>query len=707
MAGSLLDLYATLSIDTSGYDKGMNDAEKRATQFGNTSDNTGKKVQKLGPMTVAAGNLIASGLKKAGSAMTSMGKYAISSSIDAETSFAKVGTIMDTTVVSSEDMEKAIVGLSSQFGVSVGDISDSVYNVISATGDTANAVSLVEKATMLAKGGFAETGDAVSVLTTAINAYGLSMEDAEHISDSLITVQNLGVTTVGELSSQMGKAIATGAAYGVNLENLETGYIALTKAGIGTAESTTYMSSMMNELGDSGSDVAGILQEKTGKSFGQLMEDGTSLGDVLKILYDSCNGDSEAFMNLWGSAEAGKAASAIAGQGFEEFNDWLTQVGESAGATETAYKQMSETTAEKIEQLKTSFTNLGTEAIEPIRAKIEEFLPKVIEMIQSVDIDAVYEKLGSLVPVIEGVAVAIGVVTAGITAYNIVQGIKLAMEAAEVTTLGGLIAAEAGAAAATLAAVAPFIAVAAAIAGAIAIGVLIVKNWDEIKAKAVELAGKVAEKWNEFTQATAEFGGKVIDKVKEVWESVTEKFDGIKTAFDEVMKKPGELWDEIKETFGSISSFLSDTIDDILDLFDFDWSFPAPKLPHIAWHWEDISVFGADIMSYPSFDGIEWYAKAMDAGYMFNSPTILGGKGFGDAGAEMVIGRDSMMDMISDAQSEGMNNVINVLLRIVDVMESYFPEFADKSGFSYDDFVNNTAHKMGNRIKEIDYVGGY
>ena len=49
-------------------------------------------------------------------------------------------------------------------------------------------------------------------------AYGLSADDASRIADEFILVQNKGVTTVDELASNMGRAISTGSAYGVNLE---------------------------------------------------------------------------------------------------------------------------------------------------------------------------------------------------------------------------------------------------------------------------------------------------------------------------------------------------------------------------------------------------------------------------------------------------------------------------------------------------------
>ena len=286
--------------------------------------------------------------------------------------FAKVETIMDTSQVNVSDMEKSIRETAVAMGVDAGELSDAVYNAISATGDTAGAVDLVATATKLAKAGFTDSTSALGVLTTAMNAYGMSADEAEELSDSLITTQNLGVLTMSELSGAMGKAIATGSAYGVNIHNLESGYIALTKSGINVNEATTYLSGMMKELGTSGSKAAKILQEKTGQSFGQLMKSGASLGDVLDVLLESVNGDTEAMMNLWGSAEAGKAANAIISQGLNTFNDNLAKVTKSAGTTQAAYTTMSETTAQKTAILQTSIKELGLSIYEDLDGPVSD-----------------------------------------------------------------------------------------------------------------------------------------------------------------------------------------------------------------------------------------------------------------------------------------------------------------------------------------------
>lgn len=307
-------------------------------------------------------------------ATVDFGKSAINAGMEWETSFAQVQTIMDTTQMSTEDMSSAIQKLSSEMGISANELAGTVYNAISATGDTANSVALASQASKLATAGFTDTGSALSVLTTAMNAYGLSASEAEHISDSLIQVQNLGVTTVSELASSMGKAIASASAYGVDLSNLESAYVSMTKAGINTAESTTYISSMLKELGDEGSDVGAILAENTGKSFAQLMSEGATLGDVLGILNESVDGDATALMNLWSSAEAGKASNAIISQGLQEFNSNLEQISSTAGTTETAYETMADTLEHKTDVFKTLGTNLLTSVYDGMSGELGEFV---------------------------------------------------------------------------------------------------------------------------------------------------------------------------------------------------------------------------------------------------------------------------------------------------------------------------------------------
>lgn len=271
---------------------------------------------------------------------------------DFETSLAKVSTLVDTSVVSMDEMGEGARELAVEYGMSASDINEAVYQSISASVDAADAVEFVGKATKLAKAGFTDSATAVDTLTTAINAYGMSADDATHISDVLVNTQNLGKTTVNELGSSMGQVIPSAAAYGVSLENLASAYVSMTKQGINTANATTYINGMFTELASEGSDVAKILNEKTGKSFGQLMNDGMSLGDVLQVVYESVGYNSEAFANLWGNVRAGKGALALANGGVEEFNATLASMVNATGVVDSAFGKIDGTTQEQYNRMK-------------------------------------------------------------------------------------------------------------------------------------------------------------------------------------------------------------------------------------------------------------------------------------------------------------------------------------------------------------------
>ena len=335
---------------------------------GNTKLDTSGFTQGVSSMTVAAGTLIADLVKTASSQLTNLAQSAIRKGSVYETSLAKVGTIADLGKLSIQKLGSQITDMSNTMGIAATDIAEATYQAISAGQDTANAVEFAGQAAKLATAGFTSTTSAVDILTTALNAYGLSADQATHVSDVLLTTQNLGKTSVDELSSSMGKVIPLAAAYNVSVENLSSGLAVMTANGIATAEATTYTKSMLNELGDTGSSVGKILQQQTGKSFAQLNAEGKSLGDVLQILYDSVGGDSTAFAGLWSSVEAGTGALSLASGGADKFNGVLAQMVDSAGATDTAYQTMTDTFQHSMESLQTTAENLSIdlfEAMEP------------------------------------------------------------------------------------------------------------------------------------------------------------------------------------------------------------------------------------------------------------------------------------------------------------------------------------------------------
>lgn len=312
-------------------------------------------------------------IKKAAQAGFEFGKESLGAAATAQTAFAKVSTLLSSDTNTEAYFDK-IRKASQETGVAVADFSEAVYNALSASVDEAKAVEFTTSAVKLAKGGFTDTATAVDVLTTAINAYGLEASDATKISDKLITTQNLGKTTVGELAQNLGRSIPTARAYNVSIDELLASYAVMTKNGNQAAESTTLINAMLNEVGKSGTATAKIIKEKTGHSFSELMASGTSLTNVLKILSDSASASGLAINDLFGSAEAGKGANILLNN-VQDVNAAVAAMGDSAGATESAYSKVMDTLSEKTAKLKNNWElvkeSLGTVVLPAVSGVVD------------------------------------------------------------------------------------------------------------------------------------------------------------------------------------------------------------------------------------------------------------------------------------------------------------------------------------------------
>lgn len=341
-----------------------------------TLEKIAEVTEKVGNKSADLGNKMLPVTAAITGATAATGKMAM----EFEDAMAKLSTIADMTEKPLGELQTEIMDLSDQTGISATEIANNVYDAISAGQKTGDAVSFVSNATKLAKAGFTDSASSLDILTTAMNAYEMSADEVTKVSDLLIQTQNLGKTTVGQLSSSMGKVIPTAKANNVAIDQLCAGYSILTAKGIATAESTTYMNSMLNELGKGGTTADKVLREKTGKSFSELSAEGKTVGDVLQILKDYADETNVTFTDLWSSSEAGKAGLVLLGNGADDFNNRLEEMNNSTGATDTAFDKL-DTNSNKIKislnQLKNTATELGETVMEMAAPVIERLSEKV------------------------------------------------------------------------------------------------------------------------------------------------------------------------------------------------------------------------------------------------------------------------------------------------------------------------------------------
>ncbi len=178
----------------------------------------------------------------------------------------------------------------------------------------------------------------------------------------------------------------------------------------------------------------------------------------------------------------------------------------------------------------------------------------------------------------------------------------------------------------------------------------------------------------------------VINTVKN---TVTNVVNSIKTTisnvFNGIKSTATNVWNAIKTAITKPVETAKNTVKGLIDkikgFFNFKWSLPDLKMPHIS----ITGNFSLKPLSVPKFS-IKWYAEAMDDPLILNGATIFGAAGSqllggGEAGSEVVAGADTLMNMIRSALDEGPTGsgsaLDDRLDRLFDLLAEYFPQLAN------------------------------
>lgn len=430
------------------YKSDLDQTNNALRDTGSESQKAGSSIKSTADAVNALANLeafrmIAEDAKKLADAMLECANSASSF----QTAMAKVETLAHAGA-GLDAMATDIKNAAQAMGVSSSSFADGVYQAMSAGIAASDAIKFTQDMTKLAIGGFTSSATAVDIVTTAINAYGMSVEDATHIMDNLISTQNLGKTTVDELAQSMGRVIPSASAYSVNIDNVSAAYAELTAKGIKTREATTYMASMLKELGDSSKDVSKTIKELSGQTFGQFMESGKSLGDALNILWESVDRDKEAFMGLWSSAEAGKAAFNLVSDSGVRFNELLGEMQNNAGLADENFRIMANTAEMLDARWETAVENLKIAIGDSLLPVLDSMKEKGIEILEPFTefVNNNPQLVAALAAMVGGVVAVTTAVTAcatAVTLLNVAMGnipglVSMLAGGAIVGAIGGL-----------------------------------------------------------------------------------------------------------------------------------------------------------------------------------------------------------------------------------------------------------------------------
>ena len=618
---------------------------------------------------------------------------------------------------------------------------DNVIKATCATGESAEALTQsFENVSSKIVGDFGDIGSTLGEVNTR---FGYTGEELESCTEDFLRFSEItgvdGTTAVQSVSRALNDA-------GIPLDDYGTLLDQLAKAGqsagidvTSLADSLSANGSVMRSMGFDTAETVALLSQfelsganssvmLTGmkKAMANWADEGkngnTEFANLVEGIKNGSVSASDA-IDVFGTKAGPMLVDAIKSGKFE-YNDMLKTIKDSKGTTDNTFDELIDGGYEAdlaAQNAKLAFAEIGDTVLTTVAPAFDDVAEAVGAMADgfSAAVEWGKENQGVLV----AIASVVGVLTAAITAYNVVQGIKAAMEAANVTTVWALVSAHIAQAAAAIAAVAPYVLVAAAIAAVIAVIVLCVKHWDTIKAKITEVAKKVKEKVLEIKNQITEKLNAAKQKAVEIFENIkkgisdkisqaktkcVELFNKIKTSVTEkissLRSKVSEIFNSIKEKImtpinnartkvastieslrsgfsskieslrSKVSSIFSsikdkitkpietarDKVKGIIDKIKGFFSNMKLSLPKIKL--PHFSLSGKLSLNPPSVPklSIDWYKH----GGIMTRPTIFGFNGSslmagGEAGAEAILPIDKLKDYIADTVEDKMN-VVNL-----------------------------------------------
>ena len=371
---------ALKDVDYSKLGMTVKEAEKAVSE---SIDKQKAKVEELKNKLTTTYNDVKNVLRNIGAVIVAAALTSNKAFVDLEKQIKKVQTISND---SFETISDHVRNLATETGTSVNDLTEALYQTVSAIGDVAGKYEVLATANKLAVGGFTTTTNAVDVLTTVINAYKMKAEDAIKISDLLIQTQNKGKTTVDLLATSLGNVIPTASSVGVSFEALSTAMALLTSNGIGTAESATALNAMFTELSKSSTEASKAFKKAAGMGFMEYMKAGGDLGEALMLLKEQADKTGNSLLDLF-NIRSFKGAQSIV-DSISRYGVFKEAMQESLGSTDKAFEKMQESLSQQIKIITANLKEIGIRLGDSLAPTIRE----ITEEIKKIDFKKTFSK---------------------------------------------------------------------------------------------------------------------------------------------------------------------------------------------------------------------------------------------------------------------------------------------------------------------------
>lgn len=498
MSVDLGSAHGKIVLDADGVKTGVDQANKSIDQLDSKSEAMSKKLMSVGNSISSVGKKLTTGITLP---LVGVGAAATKMAIDFDREMRNVSSISQYARDNFKDLSDQVLEMSTRLPQSAETLARGLYDIVSSGFDGADAMKVLEASARAASAGLTTTQVAADAATTVLNAWGMKADDVTKVQDIMFQTVKAGKVTYEQLAGSLSRVASTAAAANIPFEQVGAAYMTMTKAGITAEETATALNQVLlsfiaptdaakeaadalgielsatalstKGLGGVTADLASKLQISSAE-FDDLTKSGKSDQEIQQILAERIGLTAEAFSALFPNVRALKGILSLTRQEGKVFASDLQMAYNSTGAAADAYGEQSKATGQKIEiamnKVKVAAIKLGDSMAPQIEktaatlGKLADAWMKLDPQTQGAIVTAakVVAALGPIVWIIGKIVTICGALSA---AWGFIAGTVAPVLATAIGAISW-----------------PVLAIIAVIAALIAIGVLLYRNWDQVKA---------------------------------------------------------------------------------------------------------------------------------------------------------------------------------------------------------------------------------
>lgn len=489
--------------------------QERLSTVGNNLRDVGQRMQNVGQSMAAS----------MGAAATAIGGalgLAVKKSMDFEAQIDRVGAVAGATPAEIKKLKQAALDLGASTSKSATEVAQGM-EIMGAMGYNTNQILAAMPGIIAAAEASGEDMALVAdTVSAALNSFGLKASEASRVADVLAQAANDSAAGIQDMQYTFKYAAPIAKALGISLEQLGAATEIMANAGIRGETAGTTLRAALIRLSDPPKEAAAMLKElgvRITDSSGKMLPFNQIIAQLSKSTEKMSNAQKLAALSTIFGTEAASGMLTVIEAGPKKLDELTKSLENSGGASQKASKKMKDNLKGSLEELQGAFETaqitIGN-ALAPAIEKVAGYIQKLIDWFNNLSpsTQQFIAVAAAVAAVLAGIGTAIGVVLAVIG--GAVSGFGAL--AAAFGAVSGAIAAAGGMAgvfSAAIAAITGPVGIAiAAITGLVAAGVLIYKNWDEIKAKAIEIWGAIKEWFSATLESIKQSFGNAWNNIK-------------------------------------------------------------------------------------------------------------------------------------------------------------------------------------------------